>query len=121
MDRIIELEQTNSLYKKDRTNWEEYFEDIIGVTKPDGQVPEEVVLMFSKEFSPYIVTKPLHGSQKKPIEDRGGTIIKIKVILNRELETMLNSFGDKVEVLEPLVLRQKMKKIANNLLAKYLD
>jgi predicted DNA-binding transcriptional regulator YafY len=121
LDRILELDETNSSYMKDRTNWEEYFEDIIGVTKPDGQVPEEVVLRFSKEFSPYIVTKPLHGSQKRPVEDSVGAVIKIKVILNRELETLLNSFGDKVEVLEPLILRQKMKKISHSLLAKYLD
>ena len=44
-------------------DFNEYFEDIIGVTIPNDLV-ENIILKIDRTLVPYITTKPLHGSQK---------------------------------------------------------
>lgn len=102
MDRINgEIEKTNKDYRQDTTNWEEFFEDIIGVSKdPDKQI-EEVKLLFNKEQAPYIQTKPLHGTQKNKLKPDGSLLVEIEVVINYELEMRILSFGEKVKVIAP--------------------
>ena len=105
LDRIKgEIEKTNNKYKADTTDWEEFFDDIIGVSKNISSKIEEVKLVFNKEQAPYIETKPLHWSQKSKYLDDGSLEIRIKVMLNYELEMRLLSFGEKVKVIEPAIL-----------------
>lgn len=110
LDRINgEIEKTISKYKKDTTDWEEFFDDIIGVSRnPNGEI-EEVKLLFHKEQAPYIITKPLHWSQKSTYLDDGSLEIRIKVMLNYELEMRILSFGEKVKVIAPEVLATKIR------------
>jgi predicted DNA-binding transcriptional regulator YafY len=102
LDRIENLEKSSSAYiPNTKYDWDEYFEDIIGVSKPhDGEV-EKIVLKFHPNQAPYIKTKPLHGSQKVIAEDKTGYTISIEVIRNYELESLIRSYGDKCEVLGP--------------------
>lgn len=110
LDRINgEIEKINNKYKEDTTDWEEFFEDMIGVSKFIGKQVEEVKLVFHKEQAPYIETKPLHWSQKSKYLDDGSLEIRIKVMLNYELEMRILSFGEKVKVIEPQVLVSKIK------------
>lgn len=105
LDRINgEIEKTNNKYKEDTTDWEEFFDDIIGVSKNIDSKIEEVKLIFNKEQAPYIETKPLHWSQKSKYLDDGSLEIRIKVMLNYELEMRILSFGEKVKVIEPAIL-----------------
>ncbi|KVV16021.1 YafY family protein [Flavobacterium sp. TAB 87] len=105
LDRIKgEISTTSYKYNIDTTDWEEYFEEIIGVTKPIGNKVTEVKLLFSKEQAPYIKTKPIHSTQKIKIQEDGTLEVRINVILNYELETRILSFGEKVKVVEPAVL-----------------
>lgn len=120
LDRINDdVEKINSKYKEDTTDWEEFFDDMIGVSKGKDELPEEVKLIFNQEQAPYIRTKPLHSSQKiKNLED-GSLEVRINVILNYELEMRLLSFGEKVTVIEPQVLVSKIKTRIKEQLNKY--
>ncbi len=110
LDRIKDLEETDHSYTPNSTDWEDYFYDIIGVTKPYGLEPVEVKLKFSMDLAPYIMTKPLHPTQKQKILPKNsGLEIKIHVIPNYELESIILSYCDSVEVLEPLDLRTKIQ------------
>jgi len=40
-----------------------YFEDIIGVSRIEGSQLQRIVLLFRKDAAPYVLSKPLHGSQ----------------------------------------------------------
>lgn len=116
VDRIHSVEDTGKTFKS-RYGFDpsEYFDDIIGVTRPTGVAPVKIELRFTNERAPYILTKPLHASQRnnaKPSDDKG-VYFSIEVIPNPELEAMLLSFGQDVEVLKPAALR---KKIAEHLL-----
>jgi predicted DNA-binding transcriptional regulator YafY len=110
LDRIIETKETAKKYFEVTIDWEDFFSDMIGPSKPDAP-PTEVLLWFSKEQAPYVITKPIHQSQKPAVaQDDGSILIKIKVIPNFELESVLLSFGEGVTVLEPESLRNAITK-----------
>jgi predicted DNA-binding transcriptional regulator YafY len=120
LDRIVAIEPVKISYRKDTTDWEDYFSDMIGVTRPEEAEPERVVLRFNPEQTPYVITKPMHPSQRKPIilED-GRADIRLEVILNYELKQRILSFGDSVEVIEPTSLRNEIAEIAKNMMKNY--
>jgi len=86
LDRIKELDEIDAEYTNDETDWEDYFYDIIGVTKPINREIEKVELLVSKEQAPYLITKPLHASQRVCNVEDGSVRITIDVIPNYELE-----------------------------------
>jgi predicted DNA-binding transcriptional regulator YafY len=105
LDRINgDIEKTNEKYREDTTDWVDFFDDIIGVSKDPNKSLEEVKLIFSKEQAPYIDTKPLHWSQKTKFLEDGSLEVRIKVMLNYELEMRILSFGEKVKVIAPETL-----------------
>lgn len=83
-----------------------FYEDLIGVTfTPAG--PQKVKLKVTDVLKPYIVSKPLHESQTPVKEDNTFTIT---VHINYELKSLLRQHGKGLEVLEPLSLREEMRK-----------
>ena len=96
-------------YQESEVDFEEYFDDVIGVTVPERCEPVDVILSVSNNRYNYIKTKPLHLTQRKLGEDNGYTRISINVKINRELIALLLSFGSDVEVLSPASLRIMMK------------
>lgn len=117
LDRIVSIKAINKEYRETDINFEEYFDDVIGVTIPtDGEV-EEVVLKFTPKRFPYIESKPLHWSQR--VRDRENGIIAIKVIPNRELIAQILSFGSDVEVLAPQSLREEILRQIQELSKRY--
>ena len=111
LDRIQDLHLSTIAYVPAEIDFAEYFDDVIGVTIPQDAELEHILLRFSAHRLPYVLSKPLHHSQK--IKDKEQGIIEITVIPNRELEAQLLWFGDDVEVLQPSGLRQQIaEKIA---------
>jgi predicted DNA-binding transcriptional regulator YafY len=107
LDRIEFLSETDQNYKPTTIDWEEYFFDLVGVTRPDGIKLQEIVLKFSLEVAPYVITKPCHPSQKYNY-DQTGLEIKIKVIPNFELERLILSFGEQVKVISPKDFKERI-------------
>lgn len=117
LDRIDDLKETRiDFIPNTIIDLDEYFKNIIGITKENGPI-ENVRLQFSKNRFPYVETKPIHDSQR--IIDHGNRIIEINVIPNKELRTMILSFGNDVEVLSPLHLRGQIATILKGSLNKY--
>lgn len=117
LDRIKEIETVGTDFiANEAIDFEEYFEDIIGVSKPEGATLTKIKLEANISLAPYIKTKPLHGSQRTVVDNDQGFIFTIEVIPNYELEKMLLSFGEDMKVLAPNEFRQKMKtRIAQSL------
>ena len=119
LDRINAIEELNSTsYHQQNIDWEDYFYDMIGVTKYQDSELQEVELLFDLQTAPYVQTKPLHPSQKHKITDQG-LVVKLKLYLNYELEQNILAFGDKVTVLGPTVLKDKIKNRIEASLKKY--
>lgn len=110
LDRIIKIKETSVKYIPTDIEWEEHFFDIVGVTKPDGAEVQEVELAFSPEQANYIYTKPLHPSQRAHFLENGELEVRLKLILNYELEMTLLAFGEKVRVINPISLKNKIAK-----------
>lgn len=120
LDRIISFKKVDTPFiKNNQIDFDTYFKDIIGVTVPKEDTPTEtIVLRFSKERFPYVVSKPIHPSQTVNKEEH---TITIRVKPNHELNQMIFSFMPDVEVLSPESLRKEiMQKIEENL-KKYLS
>jgi len=110
LDRIEAVEETGVYYNVDKNlNFQEYFEDIVGVSRQENEPVVTVELFIVKELVPYIQTKPFHGSQKRVSENELGQVISLQVIPNYELEQVILSHGEKVKVLAPDSLREKIK------------
>lgn len=110
LERIENLKVSHDFkYIDDETeDWQDYFYDIVGVTRYEGQV-EKILMHVNKEMAPYIKTKPLHPTQKFRKINEHLYEVEIKVIPNLELNSLLLSFGKNLIVKEPLFLKQKLK------------
>ncbi len=121
MDRIIEVSETDQAYvPNSKVDFEDYFEDIIGVTVMDGVPIETVELQVDNTLYKYIQTKPIHGSQRLLKRNETNTIIAIKIIPNYELESVLLSHGERIEVLRPEWLRNRIFKKIVEMYNKYV-
>lgn len=110
LDRMESIEIDESLPYIDKDlDGDEYFKDIVGVTVADGMIPRNVVFWVDAGNAPYVKTKPLHKSQVIISEDNEGTVFKICVQINFELERLLLGFGDSLIVHRPQKLRIKME------------
>ena len=108
LDRIVKFSVAKVPFvENDQIDYETYFDDIVGVTH-DRKHPdvEHVILRFAKERFPYVVSKPIHQSQKI-VNSEDGTL-SIDVRINRELEQNIFSFGQQVEVLSPEWFRNQI-------------
>lgn len=119
LDRILAIKEVSAIYKENRDiDFNEYFEDVIGVTIPKKPV-ETVTLFITNALWPYIKTKPIHGSQKQPKETEGGVIIELSLIINYELISTLLSYGEGLKVIGPESLVIALKSKITNMLQHY--
>jgi predicted DNA-binding transcriptional regulator YafY len=119
LDRIISFKEIKGKYhKNNRIDWSEYFDDIIGVTKPEGSDPKKVILHFNQNSGRYMLTKPIHGSQKTKWIENNTLELSLQIIINYELERLILSYAESVKVIEPTSLaktvKQRLKKALNN-------
>ena len=121
LDRIVKLEHLSKPYIETDVDFEEYFDDIVGVSSYKGRPVEKVVLKVSSKSIDYIRTKPLHGSQTelKELGTESQTFIQLKLKINTELEMLLLSYGDAIEVIEPVWFRQKFAEITKKMSDNY--
>ncbi len=120
LDRIMDINETKEKYQKNtEIDWTEYFEDIIGVTKPKNAVVEDITLHFSGKTSKYIESKPLHGSQKSKRLDTSTLEVNLQVMINYELERLILSYGESVKVINPRELKEILKRRLTSALINY--
>lgn len=120
LDRVIGIDECNVIFQdQNAIDFEEYFEDMIGVTFPQGASATKILLKIKSDSWPYIKTKPLHGSQKvKEVNDQFA-IIELNLIINYELISLLFSYAENITVLEPIELVEQIKNKAANLISSY--
>jgi len=114
-DRIKNIDILKEDYIENTTiNFTEYFEDIIGVSRKPNDNPIKIRLLFNSETAPYILTKPLHGSQKKLEVNENGLTIQIEVIPNFELRQLILSYGNSVKILTPASYKKEIYETKKN-------
>lgn len=120
LDRISGLELTNQGVSVERNiDYRTFRQNAIGVTSPPDQPVERVLLRFSKQEGQYVLSLPLHPNQKTVEQNEQYVVVELRVILNHELEREILAYGQEVEVLEPLHLREKLLARIQRMVEKY--
>lgn len=118
LDRIVSITEIEMSFKENQTiDFNSYFDNVIGVTIPKDNTSIDVILRFDEQRFPYIVSKPLHRTQRTI--DEMNHIISIHVCPNKELESLIFSFGPQVEVISPIALREQIRRKIEESLKKY--
>ena len=109
LDRIVKLEENEGKFQENNSiDFSHYFGDVVGVTVNKEKQIERVVLSVENTLLPYIETKPLHGTQKVIFRGDKNSEIAIDVIPNYELESLILSHGERMNVIKPLDLRESI-------------
>ncbi|WP_426277034.1 helix-turn-helix transcriptional regulator [Chryseobacterium sp. S-02] len=110
LDRMENIQVEEKIEYIDKNlDGDEYFKDIVGVTVSPTMAPRNVVFFVDSHNAPYVKTKPFHASQEIVSELDGGTVFKICVQLNYELERLLLGFGESLVVYKPRKLRLRLQ------------
>ena len=97
-----------------------YFKNMIGVTRDFDSPVEHIVFKAIPAQAPYIITKPLHESQKEVERREDGSIVfSIDVIVNYELERDLLGFGERIIVLSPVSLVKRLQERLTSSIENY--
>lgn len=111
LDRMVKVDETRLKYIRNNSiNWDEYFEDMIGVTKPINAQPENIQLFFLGTTGKYIESKPIHGSQKMNWIDKNTLEVRLQLIINYEFERLILSYSESVVVKHPEGFRLQIAK-----------
>lgn len=105
--------------------YRQYFRNIIGVTHEEDAKVEQVVIHTKSEYQHgLLLTKPLHHSQKEtlPFGEHdslwyGELILTIEP--NRELRGKILMYGEGLEVISPLSLRELLRTSIKMQMAQY--
>lgn len=113
LDRIKDLKNSSVEYVENNLfNPDTYFNNLIGVTVPEGVVVQDIDISVSEQQAPYVKTKPIHHTQVILQEYPDGKIlIRLYLIANYELQSVLLGYGADIEVIKPDSLRETMKTI----------
>lgn len=118
-------------YKEYEGQLDDWFDDIIGVTRYEGRPVLHILFWVSDKSKDYVATKPLHDSQihyrGKSEEDlrvqypqlHGGSFFSIDCMENYELLRELTSFGENLIVVSPDELKNKIIERISAMSEKY--
>ena len=132
LDRIDNVEPLPERKYEDSTeDLAERFEDIVGVTLYEDREVEHIIFWVSDYSKDYIITKPIHESQKSLRNNAIDTLLKkypnigsggifsIDCIPNYELIRELCSFGKELIVLEPSSIKDEIFKRISLMVEEY--
>lgn len=120
LDRLHHIQVSDKQFQRESEleRIAEKFNNVYGLVyepndNPDAPI-EEVRLWVSPLMLPYIQSLPIHFSQVV-----SGGIATLYLIINPELENKIMSYGEHIEVLSPMSLREKIKGRVSQTLSQY--
>ena len=130
LDRIVgEVCEVNGMeyISAPKGFYQDYFNNIVGVTHEKGAKVEEVIIRTKTEYQHgLLLTKPLHHSQKEVMpfgehEDGNYGEVRLTIEPNRELRGRILLYGENLEVISPLSLREQIKEILRRQMQHYSE
>ena len=134
LDRIDKIKQLpEKKYFECTQDLSKRFDDIVGVTLEKDKKVEHIVFWVSEKSYNYVVTKPIHSSQKMYTNEKeaklreqypnleGGKFFSIDCIPNYELIRELSSFGKELMVLSPKPIQNEVFTRIKEMYEKYFE
>lgn len=110
LDRIEDMEMTTDRFRIPKDfSASDYFSNYYGIVADSGIEPECIVVRVYRDHIPYMVSLPLHHSQK--LLECNGEYADFELFLAPTFDFIMKllSAGDMVEVISPKSLRRTMK------------
>ena len=95
---------------------DECFKDIVGVSLKFKEPCQHIVFKAYHPTSSYIETKPIHHSQRIVERHEEYTTFSLDLIPTYEFETIMLTYADKCEILEPQDLKESLVDRAKNII-----
>ena len=116
LDRMLSVEVLSETFKMpEDINAREWFKTIYGVRKYDDMKIQRVLIKAYGKQVRYFRSLPLHSSQEEVEIHREYSIFSYDLTPDYDFIQDILSFGDKVEVVSPLSLRQRISGITENM------
>ena len=112
LDRILEMELTDdSFILPNDFDAEEYYAHTVGIFVNDKLKPQKVVVRVFGVHVEYMRSLPLHFSQQEiKTEHKEYSDFEYQLCLTPELTSQLLAMGENIEVMEPIGLREEIRK-----------
>jgi len=117
IDRISDLKKTSSTYKEDDLIFPEGLNSVVGLNYT-GE-PMRVVLEADELQSKYLLSLPLHHSQRVLNASKKSTRFEYLLIPNYELIQAILKLGDQIKVIEPKELKDEVVATLKRTLQQY--
>ena len=121
LDRLLEMAITAQSFElPENFNAEKYYESTVGIFVNDELSPVKVKLKAYGYQIEYLRSLPLHKSQRETASKYGEfCVFEYKLCLTPELSSQILAMGENVEVLEPIELRDEIKRRITECLTRY--
>ena len=122
LDRILNLRMLPNRFEFPKNfDARRYFANSVGIYVDEAQTPQVVRIRVTGSLVEYLRSSPMHRSQEEVITkySQHYSEFQYRLCLTPELTSQLLSMGDSVEVLEPMELREEMKKKINTMFNLY--
>ncbi|WP_307758606.1 WYL domain-containing protein [uncultured Mediterranea sp.] len=121
LDRTLNMEFTTETFRcPNDFNAEEYYSNTIGIFVNDKLKPQKVVVRAYGIHVEYMRSLPLHHTQEEiGCKHQKYSDFQYYLCLTPELTSQLLAMGEKIEVLEPVELREEIKNRLLNSLSHY--
>ena len=122
MDRMrdIKMGKVSKVKRKDYEEQLDQFINIIGLNYQAHDKIEKIVLKINARQIKYLVSLPLHHSQKIDIQEGADFgMVTYNLIPNYELEVEILKLNSMVEVIEPVWFRERIAGIIGEMMGKY--
>jgi predicted DNA-binding transcriptional regulator YafY len=117
MDNIRLTEE--KMFPSKKITAEEYFDGSFGVNHSDNQKPERILIKVYSTQAEYVNALPIHESQKEIEKTDEWSIFEYRLVPCFNFYQRLLWHREKLEVLEPLHVRDEMKKTIESLYTLY--
>ncbi len=117
LDRCTDVITSYEYFRENIPDRDLYFKNLYGVSDVNKEA-EDIVMKVENLQYKYLETNPLHGSQTAQ-KNEDHWEVHIHAVVNYELTAKILSLGNKVEVLSPQPLRQKIYELAASIAAQY--
>jgi len=119
LDRIAGIRQTGNHFLQDPAfDPNQYFHYSYGIGTYSG-IPETIRLKADPVQARYMMASPLHPTQTARELEDGFFAFTLTVIPSDELRMQILSYGPRVEVIEPMWLREEIRDSLSNSLSLY--
>jgi predicted DNA-binding transcriptional regulator YafY len=121
LDRIAEFTPVYEDYMSLKNGEaENFFQHIIGVGLPwENQTVMEIILLIKQPRGQYLLTKPMHKSQKIIAQTETYLTLSLKLIPNREFYAQILWYGEDITVISPIEVRESVKQQLEKTMKNY--